>query len=77
MQIVVANVGGFLLFGVYAWATALNMPRSIYFLTLGFATIFVISSRLSLRYIYYRINKEERNGKGIPVLIVGAGDAGH
>ena len=77
VQIVAANVGGFLLFGVYAWATALNMPRSIYFLTLGFATIFVISSRLSLRYIYYRINKEERNGKGIPVLIVGAGDAGH
>lgn len=77
LQIVAANIGGFILFYIYAWIADLHLPRSIFFLTAGFATIFVIISRLSLRYIYYRINQEERSGRGIPVLIVGAGDAGH
>jgi FlaA1/EpsC-like NDP-sugar epimerase len=77
VQIVAANVGGFLLFGVYAWSVHLNLPRSVYYLAMGFATIFTLLSRLALHYIYYRINQEERSGKGIPVLIVGAGDAGH
>ena len=77
LQIVVANIGGFILFYIFAWATAINMPRSIYFMSATFAMIGVILSRLGLRYVYYRINKEERKGRGIPVLIVGAGDAGH
>lgn len=77
MQIVVANIGGFILFYIFAWATGIHMPRSIYFMSATFAMIGVILSRLGLRYVYYRINKEERKGRGIPVLIVGAGDAGH
>jgi FlaA1/EpsC-like NDP-sugar epimerase len=78
VQIVVANVGGFLLFGVYAWVRASEHAPQHVLLAMGFCDhLHVILSRLALHYIYYRINKEERSGKGIPVLIVGAGDAGH
>lgn len=77
VHVVAANLLGSALFGVYAVAIELGLPRSIYVLAALLATVGVIISRLALRYAYYRINKEEHKGRGIKVLIIGAGDAGH
>lgn len=76
MHIILANLGGFFLFMFYAWAINLSLPRSIYPLTMFMATLLVAISRLSLRYIYYTINKQEKEGQPVSVLIVGAGEAG-
>ncbi len=77
LNIIAANVAGMLLFLGCVYLLQINLPRSLYFLTLFFASVLIVGSRLLLRQFYKWTDKEDKSGSAKRVLIVGAGDAGH
>ena len=54
-----------------------NVPRSVLFMCFFINTFFISVSRFSVRWASYISDKEERMGKVLRVLIIGAGDAGN
>lgn len=77
MAIVGGAVGGTLLFYGYMNIIGAELPRSFFSLTLFFVLAGVCGSRLILRAILRYGNNGKWSVDKIPVLIVGAGDAGH
>ena len=54
-----------------------GMSRGIFVSCFFFDTFFVAASRYFVQWASYRIDREERIGKLLRVLIIGAGDAGN
>ena len=54
-----------------------GMSRSIFVTCFFLDTFFVAASRYFVQWASYRVDKEDRAGKRLRVLIIGAGDAGN
>ncbi len=54
-----------------------GMSRSIFVTCFFLDTFFVSASRYFVQWASYRVDKEDRTGKRLRVLIIGAGDAGN
>lgn len=54
-----------------------GMSRSIFVTCFFLDTFFVATSRYFVQWASYRVDKEDRAGKRLRVLIIGAGDAGN
>lgn len=75
--IVGSNLCGTFVFAGVCGLTGEMVPHSIYVLRYFLTVSGIALSRLVLRYVANRTNEEDKEGRKLPVLIIGAGDAGN
>ena len=77
LAIVGSNFCGIIVFYALTIFADIKVPRSVYILTFLLTTFLISGSRFILRYLIIKNTAEVANQKDIPVLIIGAGDAGN